>query len=152
METEEKEIVEVETKVVEETPIEEAPAKNEQMDKAYTLFAEFHGVLDEQYSHEQKLSKYKELTKELASAFGYDVDSEITEYKTKLSEYENKAKELENKNGVLEKLAAEFKKAKYAASFGDKAVEEQKSPQEIYDSLDPIAASKYLNSLRQTRR
>ncbi len=120
------------------------------LDKAYDLFAEFHGVLDEAYTSEQKVAKFKELKTELETVIGYK-DTEFEELKNSKMELEAKYKKLEDTTKTLSKLADSFKKMKYSANFGDKSLEQGRSEQEIYDSLSPIEQSKYLNSLRKAR-
>lgn len=147
----------------EETPVIEA-VENPKLDKAYLLFAEFHGTQDEQYTQEDRIRKLKELKAELDSVIGYEDDEMLSiksSLETKTKEYDDLSSKLSEANQkiqvqteelrVLTKLAKEFKTAKTGPLANESPAMVEKTPQEIYDELlitNPAKASEYANRIR----
>jgi len=134
--------------------------ENPRLEKAYGLFAEFHGSLDETYTDEQRIAKLKELQSELNSIVGYADDSEkIKEESDKLkSEYEAKLKENEDLNKklmasreevkILKRIEKEYKAARVGPLVKEESLELAETAQETYNRLlatDPIQASQWYN-------
>jgi hypothetical protein len=152
--------MEVQEEIKSEAEVQVEEVENPKLEKAFVLFAEFHGALDEGYTPEQRASKYKELKTELETLIEYKEDivtfeNEFEQAKKEIEEkslaYEELSKKYNGKleeNKVLKRIEKEFKAAKFGALKHEDQISNKETAQETYNRLlkeDPIEASIWYN-------